>query len=259
VTNWPKASLDLVCDGRVARLTLRAPKANILDAVMIANLEDAVSGLEQRRDLHAIVIAADGPHFSFGASVEEHLPEKIAATLASLHGLLRRLIDLPAPTIAAIRGQCLGGGFELALACDLLIAEESAHFGCPEIKLGVFPPAASALLPARIGTARSNGLMLTGDSISARSAAEAGLVARLVPDGELEAALEGWLNTTFLPRSAAALRFAAAAARRDVRVAMETALAEAERLYLEGLMSEPDADEGIRAFIEKREPRWAHS
>jgi cyclohexa-1,5-dienecarbonyl-CoA hydratase len=164
VTNWPKASLDLVCDGRVARLTLRAPKANILDAVMIANLEDAVSGLEQRRDLHAIVIAADGPHFSFGASVEEHLPEKIAATLASLHGLLRRLIDLPAPTIAAIRGQCLGGGFELALACDLLIAEESAHFGCPEIKLGVFPPAASALLPARIGTARSNGLMLTGDS-----------------------------------------------------------------------------------------------
>ena len=148
------ARLEYLHEGRVARIVLAAPKANILDSGMVATLDRYVRSLLSRADLHAIVFGADGPHFSFGASVEEHLPDQIAGTLDALHGLLRAITDLPAPTIAAIRGQCLGGGLELALACDLLMAEPSARLGCPEIKLGVFPPAASALLPARIGSRR---------------------------------------------------------------------------------------------------------
>jgi cyclohexa-1,5-dienecarbonyl-CoA hydratase len=251
-----RARLEYLHDGRVARLVLSAPKANIIDRAMIATLEQQVHSLEGRGDLNAIVITADGPHFSFGASVEEHLPDQIAATLHALHGLLRGLLDLPAPTIAAIRGQCLGGAFELALACDLLIAEESAQLAAPEIKLGVFAPAASALLPARVGASRASSLLLTGQSLAGRDAADVGLVARVAPDGRLDASLDEWLASDFLPRSATALRLAAVATRRAARRAMEDDLPGLERLYLDQLMAEPDAEEGIRAFLEKRPPRW---
>jgi cyclohexa-1,5-dienecarbonyl-CoA hydratase len=240
-----------------ARLTLRAPKANILDAAMIASLESGLRAISTRSDLHAVVIDAEGPNFSFGASVEEHLPDRIALTLAALHGLIRRVLDAPTPTIAAVRGRCLGGGFELALACDLLIAEESAQLACPEIALGVFPPAASVLLPARIGAARAAALTVTGMPVTGREAAAMGLVTRVVADGTLDAAVEAWLNEAFLNRSTAGLKYAAVAARAGVRRAFDEGIAAAESLYLDRLMREPDAAEGIRAFLEKRQPRWA--
>jgi cyclohexa-1,5-dienecarbonyl-CoA hydratase len=251
------ARLEYLHEGRVARIVLAAPKANILDRGMVATLDRYVRSLLSRADLHAIVFSADGPHFSFGASVEEHLPDQIAGTLDALHGLLRAITDLPAPTIAAIRGQCLGGGLELALACDLLMAEPSARLGCPEIKLGVFPPAASALLPARIGSSRAAGMVLSGESMSGRDAAGAGLVARVAPDGGLEADLEVWLAEAFVPRSPAALRFAAQAVRQAIRRAMLDDLPVLERLYLDQLMEQADAVEGIRAFLERRQPRWS--
>jgi len=135
-----KAKLAFEHDAQVARVALAAPKANIVDRAMMADLERIFDQLEPRRDLKAIVLGAEGRNFSYGASVEEHLPDYIAGTLTQLHRLLRRLAALPAPTIAAVRGQCLGGGFELVLTCDLILAEETAQLGSPEIKLAVFPP-----------------------------------------------------------------------------------------------------------------------
>ncbi len=204
----------------------------------------------------AIVLGAEGPNFSYGASVEEHLPGQIASALADLHALLGRFLDLPAPTLAAIRGACLGGGLELALACDLLLAEQGARLGQPEIKLAVFPPAASALLPARIGAGPAAELILTGTTWSGARAAERGLVARTAPDGALEEELASWLAEDFLDRSPAALAQAARASRRTLRRAVEEELPRLERQYLDELMAEPDAVEGIRAFLEKRPPRW---
>jgi cyclohexa-1,5-dienecarbonyl-CoA hydratase len=253
-----KVKLAFEHGGQVARVNLAAPKANILDRVMMSELAGALDQVESRRNLKAIVLTAAGPHFSYGASVEEHLPEQIGGTLAQLHGLLRRMAALPAPTLAAVRGQCLGGGFELVLACDLILAEETAQFGSPEIKLAVFPPAATALLPVRLGAAAAGALVLTGASWSGKAAAEFGLVARTAPAGELDAALARWLEQDFLPRSAAALRHAVRAARRPVQRALAEELPELERLYLEELMAEPDAVEGIRSFLEKRPPRWQH-
>lgn len=253
----PKARLTFEYNGRVARVTLAAPKANILDRAMMLDLDRALDSLLERRDLVAIVFSADGPNFSYGASVEEHLPEEIGETLSTLHALLRRMIELPAPTIAAVRGQCLGGGFELVLACDLILAEETANLGSPEIKLAVFPPAASAVLPARVGLNRAADLVLTGASWSGAAAAAAGLVARTAPDGQLEAVLDQWLETDFLPRSPAALRHAAGVVRRPLRRALTAELPKLEVLYLQELMAEPDASEGIRAFLEKRPPRWS--
>jgi cyclohexa-1,5-dienecarbonyl-CoA hydratase len=244
-------------EDQVARVVLAAPKANIVDQAMIAELESAFDGLAGRRDLKAIVLTGEGPNFSFGASVQEHLPEQISGTLARLHELLRQIAEAPAPTIAAIRGQCLGGGLELALACDLILAEETARLGCPEIQLGVFPPAASALLPVRIGAGPATSLVLTGASVSGAAAAAIGLVSRTAGPGQLDAVLAEWLAADFLPRSPSALRYAALAVRRPLVHALEQDLPVLERLYLQDLMSEPDAAEGIHAYLEKRLPRWS--
>lgn len=242
--------------GRVARVILAAPKANILDEVMVTELTQAFASLAARRDLNAVVLTADGAHFSFGASVQEHLPGPVAGMLSRFHALLRQIAETPAPTIAAIRGQCLGGGFELALACDLIIAEETAQLGCPEIKLAVFPPAACVLLPLRVGSSRAAELVLTGASWSGSQAAAAGLVNRAVAAGELDQRVKEWLDQDLLAQSPAALRHAVTALRGATRHALNEELPKVERLYLEKLMAEPDAEEGLRAFLEKRPPRW---
>ena len=254
-----KIRVEFEHEGQVARVALAAPKANIVDQAMMAELESAFGRLASRRDLKAIVLTGEGPNFSFGASVQEHLPEQISGTLTRLHALLRRIGEAPAPTIASVRGQCLGGGLELALACDLILAEETAQLGCPEIQLGVFPPAASALLPVRIGAGPAASLVLTGASVTGGAAAAIGLVARKANPGELETVLAEWLAADFLPRSPCALRYAALAVRRPLMHALEEDLPKLERLYLQDLMSEPDAVEGIRAFLEKRPPRWRQS
>ncbi len=253
--NFEKIRFQFTHQERVARITLASPKANILDRSMICELDSALS-LCAGRELNALVIAADGPHFSFGASVEEHLPDQIAGTLRALNALLRRIADAPAPVIAAVRGQCLGGGFELVLACDLILADKTAQFASPEIKLAVFAPAASALLPVRIGLAVASRLLLTA-ALSAEEAARCGLVARCADD--LDPALEAWLESDFLPRSPSALKYACQAARRPLRRALDEDLPQIESLYLNDLMATPDAVEGIRAFLEKRAPQFARS
>jgi cyclohexa-1,5-dienecarbonyl-CoA hydratase len=247
-----KARLTLERDGKVAYVHLAAPKTNVLDRTMVTELDAIFTALEAKRDLRAIVILPDGPHFSFGASVEEHLPEEIEAALARLGNLLRRVAAAPAPTIAAVRGQCLGGGFELALACDFIIAEENAQLALPEIRLGVFPPAGSALLPLRVGLARATEMILTGASVSSDDACDHGLVARIAPPGELEAAVASFIDKFFMARSPSSLRHATRAVRRLVRHALNDALPELDHIYLDELMRQPDAVDGIRAFLEQR-------
>ena len=243
-------------DGQVARVVLAAPKAYILDLAMMAALATAFEDLRNRPQLKVMTFTAEGPHFSFGASVQEHLPEHVRGMLPRFSGLLGQLLELPAVTIAAVRGQCLGGGFDLALACDFIVAEEGAQFACPEIKLAVFPPAAAVLLPPRIGVSRAAELILTGAAWNTSQAAAAGLIAQTAPQGQLEAIVEGWIRDHFLARSQVALRYGVRAARLPLRRALQEDLPQLERMYLDELMEEPDAIEGLRAFIEKREPQW---
>jgi cyclohexa-1,5-dienecarbonyl-CoA hydratase len=252
-----KVRLELTHNGQVARMTLSAPKANILDTAMMLGLGAALDELAAQKNLKAIVLEGAGAHFSFGASIEEHLPDRIGDTLTHLRNLLMKMAAAPAPMIAAVRGQCLGGGFELALACDLIVAEDSAQFGLPEIKLGVFPPAGAALLPVRVGSGRAAEMVLTGVSWTAERAYAAGLVNRVFSSGDLDWQLDAWLESDFLPRSAAALRFAAQACRRPLMRALEIDLPALERLYLDELMGQPDAVEGVLAFMEKRQPHWS--
>ena len=163
-------------DGALLRLRLARPKANVIDREMVAALRVAFDAYRKNTGVLAALVDHEGPHFSFGASVEEHLPGHCEDMLKGLHGLLGVMLEWPRPILVAIRGQCLGGGLELALAGNVLFAARDAQLGQPELKLGVFAPAASVLLPMRIGQARAEDLLLSGRSISGEQAAAWGLV-----------------------------------------------------------------------------------
>jgi len=242
--------------GALLRLRLARPKANLCDAEMIAALHAALERHRGAPGLRGVLLDAEGPHFSFGASVEEHLAERCAGMLASLHALILALAEYPAPILVAVRGQCLGGGLEVALAGGPIFTAPGAAFGQPEIKLGVFAPAASCLLPWRVSAAAAEDLLWTGRTIDAARAHAIGLVHELADDPE--AAALAYFDEHLAPRSAAALACAVAAARAPRLRELRERLAEVERLYLDRLMSTHDANEGLAAFIAKRPPVWEH-
>ncbi|HEY7058031.1 MAG TPA: enoyl-CoA hydratase/isomerase family protein [Vicinamibacterales bacterium] len=244
-------------DGTRAALRLFHPKGNIVTERMIAELSRALEALTGSARLKLITIEGSGTDFSFGASVPEHAREHIGRVLPAMHGLIDRCLDAPAVTAAIVRGRCLGGGFELALACDLIFAAEDAVLGLPEIALGVFPPAAAALLPERIGAARATRAILGGEARPAAEWRDLGAVECVARADELDTVVTGWFERYLAPRSAAALRYAAAAARLGLRAHVRRTLPELERLYLKDLMATRDAVEGIAAFLEKRAPRWS--
>ena len=241
-------------DGTLLRLRLARPKANIVDAAMIAALQAALAAHLPEPRLRAVLLDAEGPHFSFGASVEEHLPGSCAQMLQQLHALVRQMLESPVPVLVAISGQCLGGGLEVAAAGNRLFAAPGAMLGQPEIKLAVFAPAASCLLPERIGQARAEDLLFTGRSVDAAEALRIGLVDEVAEDPQ-EAALD-YFRKHFAPLSASTLRQAVGAARSDAVARIEAKLAAVEKRYLEELMATHDAVEGLQAFIDKRPAVW---
>jgi cyclohexa-1,5-dienecarbonyl-CoA hydratase len=243
-------------DGALLRLRLARPKANLVDAAMIAALHGALVAYRGHQGVRGVLLDAEGPHFSFGASVEEHLPDPCAAMLASLHGLILAMIEFPVPILVVIRGQCLGGGLEVALAAGMIFAAPDAQFGQPEMNLGVFAPAASVLLPYRVSQPVAEDLLFSGRSIGSDEAKAIGLVQVVFDDPETAAL--AYFDHHLIGKSAAALACAVTAARgamiRDVR----HRLTEVERLYLDRLMQTRDANEGLVAFLAKRKPKWEH-
>jgi len=243
-------------EDRLLRLRLNRPKANIVDAAMIAALDAAL--VENSRDarLGAVVLDAEGPHFSFGASVEEHLPGQCAAMLAALHRVVLRMVEFPVPLLVAVRGQCLGGGLEVALAGHLMFVASDATLGQPEIKLGVFAPAASCLLPELIGPSRSFDLLMSGRGIVGTEAVGMGIAHEAAADPE-HAAL-AYFEEHLKPKSSCSLRYAVKAARLDYIARIKDKIRAVERLYLDELMATHDAVAGLEAFIAKRAPQWQH-
>jgi cyclohexa-1,5-dienecarbonyl-CoA hydratase len=239
-----------------AAFTLAHPKGNIITDEMVRALRAGLESVANNPHLKLVTLEGEGDDFSFGASIPEHVPAQIGAVLPEMHALIEDLLDLPAVTAAIVRGRCLGGGFELALACDLIFCSTEATFGLPEIALGVFPPAGSVLLPLRAGAARSMRAILTGESSPAGAWQSAGLVDVLADARDLDAAVDRWFERHLAGKSASALRHAAVAARAGLRTQVRALLPEAERLYLQELMRTHDAREGIDAFLQKRTPSW---
>ncbi|MCH8074105.1 MAG: cyclohexa-1,5-dienecarbonyl-CoA hydratase [Proteobacteria bacterium] len=241
-------------DKQVLRLQLAQPKANIIDAAMIDALTTALAKHVANSRLMAVVLDAEGPNFSFGASVEEHLPGQCAGMVRKLHALITQMIVYPVPIVAAVHGQCLGGGLEVACAANLIIAAPDTRLGQPEISLAVFAPAASCLLPERIGQSQAEMLLLSGQSVDADKARQIGLVDE-VSDEPAQAAL-AWIDANIIGKSASSLRIAVTAARHDYIARVKEKLQAVEAMYLDELMKTNDAVEGLNAFLEKRKPVW---
>lgn len=241
--------------GQIQRIVLDRPKGNVLDLEMIAAIRSRISEISPAPGpLKLLVFEGAGEHFSFGASVGEHLPGRVGELLPAFHGLFRDLEALGVPTAAVVRGQCLGGAFELALWCGLILCEPSARFGVPETRLGVFPPVAAIILPWRVSGARATQVILTGDSYDAQGAVAWGLADRCTNDAT--AALLEWFDERLAEKSAVAVRASWKAARRILARSLEADLPELERFYLEDLMAHRDPVEGLTAFLERRRPVW---
>ncbi len=239
----------------VARVTLNRPPLNIVDIPLMLELQAALDEIRAEVTTKVVVLAARGKYFSAGVDVKDHTPDRVEAMLHEFHAVIRRLWSLEQPTVAAVQGSALGGGCELALACDFIIASADARFGQPEIRIGAFPPIAALLLARLVPRKKAFELTLTGDPIDAATAERWGLVNVVARAEEFDAAVE-----TFVARltqsSGAVLRLAKRAVRAPLAGEDEAALREIERLYLDELMQTEDAREGIAAFLEKRLPQW---
>jgi len=244
-------------DNSVARIILDDGKANILDSIMMNEILSILSSFKEKENLKLITFEGAGKHFSFGASVEEHKKENAAAMLKTFHSIFYSIIDLSIPTLAKISGQCLGGGLELALVCNFMFADNSAVLGQPEIKLGVFPPPASVMLPLKIGNAKAENLLITGNSITAEKGKELGLINDVFESEEkMESGINDWITKNIVPKSASSLRYSVQASRVTFNHLVNKMLPSLEELYVKNLMETEDANEGINSFLEKRKPNW---
>ncbi len=243
---------------RIGELTLNQPPLNILDLETLEELGRRLDELAGDEELQLLWLRAAGEDaFSAGSAVQDHTPERVRAMLTTFHRALATLRRLPAITIAAVHGHCLGGGMELASCCDLVLAADNSRFGQPEVDLGCFPPAAAALYPTRLGSGRTLELLLSGRLVGCAEAERLGLVTWRVPAAELDAKVEE-IGARITSKSAAVTRRIKRAVQAARSRSFEDALAETERIYLEELLPTEDAREGVTAFLEKRSPAWRH-
>jgi cyclohexa-1,5-dienecarbonyl-CoA hydratase len=254
----PLVNATLLEDGTLLRLVLDRPKGNVLTLEMMKALCQALDAQADNAHLRMVFIRGAGNHFSFGAAVEEHRKEQTPSMLAGFHAMIRQVAAYPVPIAALVEGSCLGGAFELILACHFVFAAPSANFGCPEIKLGVFPPVLAAIGDQRLGAPLSERLILTGTTIDAATAEKAGLVSAIFSSGNAEEEMVGWYQKNLLPLSAFSIRQTNRVTRigSGILTALGAPLDKIERQYIDELLPSHDANEGIDAFISRRKPNW---
>lgn len=242
-------------EGRIGRLVLDRPPLNVLDLATLESLDAALSRAAADPKLHVLAISGAGRAFSAGVDVADHTADRVGRMLELFHGAIRRLMALEPPVVALVHGAALGGGCELALACDMVLARGDLRLGQPEIQLAVFPPVAAALLPRLVGRQRAMDLVLTGRAMRADEALRMGLVSRVFPAAEYDVGTEAVL-TGLAAQSGPAMRLAKRAVAEGAELGVGPALARAEAIYLDELMQLADAREGLAAFMEKRPPVW---
>lgn len=242
-------------EGALGRLVLDRPPLNVLD---IATMEAVNHGLQSVADdpaLRLLLITGAGRAFSAGVDVADHTDERVESMLGAFHEMVARIMGLEIPVIGVVQGAALGGGCELALACDIVLARADAKLGLPEIKLAVFPPLAAALLPRLVGRQRALDLMLSGRTFSGEDAARMGLVVQAWPADDFPARVEAYVHE-LLQLSGPAVRLAKRAVVEGLERPLGEALGRAEQIYSRDLMALPDPREGLASFLEKRAPVW---
>jgi cyclohexa-1,5-dienecarbonyl-CoA hydratase len=245
----------LTVQGPLARVTFTHPPLNVFDFQMMDELREALSALEQRPEICAVVLSGGERAFSAGVDVAVHTPELVPTMLQKFHGLILALAKFPKITIAEVHGACLGGGAELAMVCDMCFTTPNAKWGFPEIVLGCYPPVACTALAAAVGQKRAADLIFTGRTFPGDDAAAWGLANQACAEGALEEAIQGTLNH-LLKHSPAALAHAKKAFYAWDSIHLDKGLARAEKIYVEELMQTDDVKEGVQAWTEKRKAVW---
>lgn len=247
--------VSLTIQDGIACLRLDNPPVNIMSAALMDEMSAHLESIATDRTLKGVAITAAGKAFCAGADVGEHRPAQAPVMIASFGRLFRRLDALDVPVVMAVQGAALGAGFELVLMADVLLANEEATFGQPEIRLGFFAPVGVVVLPQLVGRARALEITAGGRSYTAAEMAAMGLVSRVVPAAELEDALQGWLKD-LRRASPLVMRLNTRTLKRVSGAEFATRLDLAERIFLEELMTSEDPVEGIEAFYAKRRPEW---
>ena len=242
-------------DGGLGTITLKKPPVNVLNIEMMDEINDTLRGWIEEKDLKVVLFDAEGKCFSAGVDVGEHMGDLVPKMIESFHGMFRLMEALGAVTVASVFGSCLGGGCELAIFCDLVIADETAKFGQPEIQVGVLPPIAAQVMPRIIGRKAANDLILSGRIISAQEAMEMGLINKTVARGDLSQETESFIKP-YLSLSAEVIRIAKKTIKAGLMDELEPSLKAIEDIYLNELMKTADAQEGLQAFLDKRKPVW---
>ena len=243
---------------RAAWVTLDRPPLNVLNLPLLAEFHDLLRSIQANPAIDFVVVRGAGERaFSAGVDIKDHTPQKVPAMLESVHGVIRGLFALPQITVAAVSGACLGGGLELASACDFIVATDDSFFATPEINVGCYPPVALARFPGQLGYRRAAELLLTGRRLTAAEALAAGLITRIVGHGELDGGIEALLRELG-GKSRAVLQIAVRGMREASLKDFPAALKRSEEIYLNVLLKTEDVAEGVKAFLEKRAPRWSH-
>ncbi len=243
----------------LATLAINRPPFNVLDIPTMAEVNQALDLCQQDDSVKLLVITGVGEKaFSAGVEVADHTPDKVDQMIEVFHGIFRRLQKMSMPTVAAVNGAALGGGMELAIGCDMIVAAAGAKFGQPEIKLAVFPPIAAVLLPRLVPPARAMEILLGGENFTAEEGLSMGLVNRVFARESFAADVQAFL-APFLKLSRVALLSTRRAMREAQGKPFADALATVEHIYLQELMQTDDAREGLAAFLEKRKPVWRNS
>ena len=250
-------TIRLELDSGLARITLDRPPVNVLTTGMMSDLAAALRRVGADDAIRVVRLDAAGKAFSAGVDVGDHLGDLLPAMMAALADLFVAFEQVPQPVVAVVQGAALGGGLEVVLGCDLVVASENATFGQPEIKLGVFAPPATVLLPRRIGLGAATAMLLTGESVSATEARRLGLVNEVFAVQGFDSAASAWIEKLRV-LSGAALRRAKRALRDSSHMPVGEAHVRVHDIYMNDLMATEDAHEGLRSFVEKRPAVWKH-
>jgi cyclohexa-1,5-dienecarbonyl-CoA hydratase len=239
----------------IARVILANPPVNVIDMPMMDELLAALEQIEAQSDISAVIFAGSDQAFSAGVDIGAHTLENVRGMLAKFHSVIRAVISSKKVTVAVVRGNCLGGGAELAAVCDIVFTSDNATWGFPEISLGCFPPVAAAMLAALVGQKHAAELILTGRQITGEEAMRIGLANEALPEDELSEMVDETAErlSQLSPASLAVTKKALYA---WDSAHVDKGLQRAEQIYIEELMPLDDAQEGIRAWLEKRKPKW---
>ncbi len=239
----------------IGRITFNNQPLNILNIEMMKEINHALKNF-QGKNLKILILNANGKAFSAGVDVSDHTKEKVNEMIQVFHKIFINLLKINAPTVALVNGAALGGGCEVATFCDIVIASEKSKFGQPEIKVGVFPPVAAAIFPKLMWSKKAFELLVTGDVISAHEAKELGLVNHILPIENFETEVEKLISEKLVSNSAIVLQLTKRAFIEGATQNYLESIKKIEDIYLNELMKTNDANEGLSAFLEKRQPVW---